>query len=296
MTPLFRFLAPLAALIVAPLAAKAPSPIVKPALWKLADADTTIYLFGTIHVLPANYHWRTGAIDAAIGQSRALTLETVLDEDPTVLAKILFSLGKADGLPPLVDRVPPAKRKALTQLIKESGIPAERLQEMKTWAAGVLLTGAAMKQIGLTTGGDAGVEAQLTQAFRTAGKTVDGLETPAQQLGFFDALPESAQRAFLAATLDPPAKSSKEYRAMVDAWSHGNIAGIAKAFDNDPEFTPETRELLIRKRDEAWANALAAKLATPGTFFVAVGAGHLTGRDAVQPMLAAKGLKVERIQ
>ena len=296
MTPLFRFFAPFAALIAAPLAAKAPAPVVKPALWKLADADTTIYLFGTIHVLPPHYRWRTGAIDTAIDQSRTLTLETVLDDDPTVLARLLFSLGQQEGLPPLVDRVPPAKRKALAALIKDSGIAAERLQGMKTWAAAVLLTGAAMKQIGVAIGGDASVEAQLTHSFRAAGKPVDGLETPAQQLGFFNVMPESAQRAFLAATLDPPAKSGKEYRSMVDAWSRGNVAGIARAFDDDPEFTPETRELLIRKRDEAWADALAARLAKPGVFFVAVGAGHLTGRDAVQPMLAAKGLKVERIQ
>jgi uncharacterized protein YbaP (TraB family) len=265
-------------------------------LWKLVDADTTIWLFGTLHVLPDKYRWRTPAIDAAIGQSKSLTLETVLDDDPAVLARVLISLGQASGLPPLADRVPPARRKALAALIKDSGIPEARLQGMKTWAAAVLLTSAAMQQIGVTIGGDAGVEAQLTSSFRAAGKPIDGLETPAQQLGFFDALPESAQRAFLTAMLDPPAKASKEYQGMIRTWSRGDVAGIARAFDDDPEFTPETREMLIRRRDLAWADTLAKRLDTPGTFFVAVGAGHLTGRDAVQPMLAAKGLKVVRVQ
>jgi uncharacterized protein YbaP (TraB family) len=286
----------LATLACTPLAAKAPQPTARPALWKLADADTTIYLFGTLHVLPRAYLWRTPAIEAAIGQSRALTLETVLDQDPAVLARVLISLGQAPGLPPLADRVPETKRKALAALIKASGIPEARLQGMKTWAAAVLLTGAAMQQIGVTIGGDAGVEAQLTNSFRAAGKPIDGLETPAQQLGFFDALPESAQRAFLGAMLDPPAKSSREFQGMIRAWGSGDVSGIARAFDDDPEFTPETRELLIRRRDLAWADALAKRLDTPGTFFVAVGAGHLTGRDAVQPMLAAKGLTVVRVQ
>jgi hypothetical protein len=37
-------------------------------------------------------------------------------------------------------------------------------------------------------------------------------------------------------------------------------------------------------------------LEKPGVFFVAVGAGHLVGPDSVQKMLAAKGLKVVRVQ
>jgi uncharacterized protein YbaP (TraB family) len=294
--PLFsRLLALLATVTAASLPAKT-LPTARPALWKLADADTTIWLFGTLHVLPDKYIWRSPAIETAIGQSNSLTLETVLDDDPAALARVLISLGQASGLPPLADRVPPARRKALATLIKASGVPEARLQGMKTWAAAVLLTGAAMQQIGVPIGGDAGVEAQLTHSFRAAGKPVDGLETPAQQLGFFDALPESAQRAFLSAMLDSPAKASKEFNDMIRSWARGDIAGIARAFDDDPEFTPETRELLIRRRDLAWADTLARRLETPGIVFVAVGAGHLTGRDAVQPMLAAKGLKVVRVQ
>ena len=299
MLPLSRLFILFATLVAIPLPAKAPptpAATARPALWKLADADTTIWLFGTIHILPDQYRWRTPAIDAAIGQSGRLTLETVLDDDPTVLARTLISLGQASGLPPLADRVPADKRKALADLVALSGISEARLQGMKTWAAAVLLTGAAMQQIGVPISKDGGVEAQLTGNFRAAGKPVDGLETPAQQLGFFDTLPESAQRAFLIAMLDPPAKSAREFHDLIAAWAHGDIAGIARAFDDDPEFTPETRETLIRKRDVAWADALAKRLETPGTFFVAVGAGHLTGRDAVQPMLAAKGLKVVRVQ
>jgi uncharacterized protein YbaP (TraB family) len=56
------------------------------------------------------------------------------------------------------------------------------------------------------------------------------------------------------------------------------------------------RDLLIRQRDKNWADALAKRLDRPGTVFVAVGAGHLVGPDSVQKMLAAKGLKVTRVQ
>ena len=37
----------------------------RPAMWKVADEDTTLYLFGTFHLLPENHHWRTPAFEAA---------------------------------------------------------------------------------------------------------------------------------------------------------------------------------------------------------------------------------------
>lgn len=292
---LFRSIAALVATLLAPaLPARAPL-AAKPALWKLADADTTIWLFGTVHVLPAGYRWRGAAIDKALAESRSLTLETVLDTDPGVVARVLKTTGMGKGLPPLALRVPPGKRAALAALIARSGMPPATLDAMKSWAAAVVLTGASYSRIGLAPGGE-GVEPQLSALFRAAGKPVDGLETAEQQLGFFDVLPESAQRAFLVSALDDPKGARADFDRMLAAWARGDVTAIARAFAEEPEFTPELRDLLVVRRDRAWADALVKRLATPGTSFVAVGAGHLAGPDSVQRMLAAKGLKVTRIQ
>jgi uncharacterized protein YbaP (TraB family) len=283
-----RLLAPLLLLLAA-----APAPRqAHPALWKLSDADTTIWLFGTIHALPAGYRWRDPSIDAALDRSDGLTLETVIDQDPGKLATILFTLGRADGLPPLTERVPANKRKRLAELIKASGVPMQTLDGMKDWAAAVILTGSAMREIGV--GAQDGVEIQLTSLFRGKNEPVDGFETPEQQLGFFNALPDAAQKSFLVATLDSPAKAKKEFAGMIAAWSKGDVAAIARAFANDPEFTPELRDILVRHRNATWADALKQRLDRPGTSFVAVGAGHLAGPDSLIDMLKAKGLKVER--
>jgi len=286
-----RLLAPLFLLAAAPA-----QPPAHPALWKLADADTTIWLFGSIHILPAGTNWMDPKIRHAIEESQSLTLETVLDEDPGKVGQILTSLGTAHGLPPLAERVPPAKRDELGALVKASGYPMSLLNGMKSWAAAILLTGAALQQIGIETAASPGVEPQLTALFRSAGKPVDGLETPEAQLGFFNQLPESAQRAFLVATLDDPAKARADFHKMLDAWARGDPAAIEKSFADDPEFTPALRDLLIRQRDRNWAETLAKRLEKPGTIFVAVGAGHLVGTDSVQAMLAKKGLKVQRVQ
>jgi len=286
-----RLLAPLLLLAAAPA-----QPQAHPALWKLSDADTTIYLFGTIHILPAGTVWMDPPIKRAVESAQSLTLEAVLDQDPGQVATVLMKIGTAKGLPPLAERVPPAKRAPLAAMVKASGLPSTFLDGMKSWAAAIMLTGPALQQIGVDAAASPGVEPQLTTLFRSAKKPVEGFETAEVQLGYFDRLPESAQRAFLVATLDDPAKAKADFVKMIAAWEKGDPAAIEKSFADDPEFTPALRDLLIRQRDRKWADAIAKRLDQPGTVFVAVGAGHLVGPDSVQRMLSDKGLKVVRVQ
>ena len=82
----------------------------------------------------------------------------------------------------------------------------------------------------------------------------------------------------------------------MSAWRRGDVAELARAFADDPEFTPALRDLILRQRDRAWTDVIARRLARPGTVFVAVGAGHLVGPDSVQAMLAARGIKATRVQ
>jgi uncharacterized protein YbaP (TraB family) len=55
-------------------------------------------------------------------------------------------------------------------------------------------------------------------------------------------------------------------------------------------------KVLLTDRNRTWATWLKARLAQPGTIFVAVGAGHLAGKDSVQDVLARSGVTVTRVQ
>ena len=46
-----------------------------PALWALSDEDTTVYLFGTVHLLKPDLEWRTPEFDAALEASQAIYKE-----------------------------------------------------------------------------------------------------------------------------------------------------------------------------------------------------------------------------
>ena len=270
------------------------APAAKPALWKLADEDTTIYLFGTIHALPKGVEWRTPALEQAIAASDTLVMEIVGANDPATIGPVMMRLGQSPGLPPLVERVPADKRPALEKAMGASGLPAEAFNSLETWLAALLIVGSAFKELGIEAG--EGAEQGLEASYKAAGKKLDALETPEQQLGFFDQLSEEAQRLVLISALDDPASAKMQFEAMMNAWASGDVDAIARTFDDETALSPELREVLMKRRNANWADWLDKRLDQPGTIMVAVGAGHLAGEDSVQNMLAAKGMKVERVQ
>jgi len=285
-------IAALASCATAPPAASATG---RPALWQVSDRDTTIYLFGTIHLLPKNYPWRTPTFDKAVTGSQTLVVETIVDTaSPQSLAGELARLGFRAGLPPLANRVAPQKRAMLETAIAKTGIPRSAYDRMETWAAAFMLLGTQFKDLGLT--GEAGVEAVLRTAFLQAGKPVDQLETNSEQLGMFDTLPESAQRALLEGAIDSPTEMRSQFQEMLGAWARGDVAAIGASFNEDLSGSPELREALLRRRNVNWARWIERRMATPGSVFVAVGAGHLAGADSVVAMLQKDGYRVRRIQ
>ena len=289
-----RFFAPLAALLSLGSAAEARAPqAARPALWEVSDPDTTIYLFGTIHLLPGDMKWRTAKLDEALTSSQELVVETIVDDkNPTKLMSAMASLGLAKGLPPLVERVPAAKRPALEAAIKKSGVPVQAYNSMKTWMAAFLLLSNQFKELGLS----GGVEGVLRNDFLARNKPIGELETNFEQLSFFDRLPESAQRDLLEGAIENSAAMKSEFGGMLSAWTRGDVVGIANTFDRDLSTSPALRDSLIRQRNANWSKWIEHRMTQPGAVMIAVGAGHLAGPYSVLELLRKDGYKVRRLQ
>jgi uncharacterized protein YbaP (TraB family) len=286
----FAFVSLGIAALSAPAAAEA-----RPALWAVSDRDTTIYLFGTIHLLPKNTNWQGAALDKAVADSSDLVIETIVDQqNPTPLMQTMMTLATSPGLAPLRDRVSADKRPALDAAIKASGIPIQTLDGMETWAAAFLLLGVQFRDIGAE--GGEGAEMVLRKAFTDSGKSIGELETNAEQLGFFDRLPESAQVALLEGALSSGKDVRTEFVKMLDAWTSGDVDRIAKTFDVDLADSPPLRDALMVQRNRNWAGWIKRRMAVPGVTLVAVGAGHLAGKDSVIAMLKESGFQIRRIQ
>ena len=267
----------------------------RPALWVVSDPDTTVYLFGTIHLLPKGVDWQSGKVSEALARSDELVIETIIDEkNPMQFMSALQSLAHSPGLPPLRERVAPDKRAAVDAAIKASGLPAPVYDKMETWAAAFLLLGSKFREIGLAA--EEGVEIILRRSFVEKNKPIEALETIVEQLGFFDRLPEDAQRALLEGAIGTDGDMKAEFGAMLDAWKTGDVEKIAKTFDKDLGETPALRDALMVQRNRNWAQWIDKRMAEPGSVMLAVGAGHLAGSESVQSHLEAKGYRVQRVQ
>ncbi len=188
-----------------------------PGLWEVSDKDTTVYLFGTIHLLPQDSQWRTSKFEKAVSKSQSLVLETLVDTaNPQQLAAVMASMGFSSGLPPIASRVPADKRGLLEAAIAKTKLPRPVFDRMETWAAAFTLLGVQFQTLGVE--GDQGVEAVLRRSFADAGKPVGQLESNQEQLSFFDRLPENAQRQLLEGAIENPDQMRIKFNEMLGAW------------------------------------------------------------------------------
>ena len=287
-----RLLAAVVALLALVGCAAAPAvPADRPALWRATDGDTTIWLFGTIHLLPADVRWNEGHVARAIAASDTLVTE-IPAADPQTQAAAFLKLARRDDLPPIAARVPGDKRALLTAAIARAGTSARTLDRLATWAAALTLTAGTAGQAGGSR--EAAPEAVLAQAF--AGKRHAALETFAGQLGLFAGLPEDQQRRLLVQAIGAQDGATRDYAQLLTAWRRGDTAAIEAEARRALGGEPELARVLLTGRNRAWADRLQQLAAQPGTLFVAVGAGHLVGSHGVPALLSERGFRVARIQ
>ena len=275
-----------------PAASAARADPLKPALWLVSDADTRIYLFGTIHVLAPGVNWFDGQIARAFAGSDALVTEVAevggLDATQKLLAGAQLPPGQT-----LRGKLSPADRAALEAAVAKAGLPVAAIDRLKPWYAAVVLSSMPLIKAGYRL--DQGVEMQLARRAKQAGKKQEALETAAYQLSLFDSLPESSQIAYLRQVVDNLDTVTTQIGTLVSEWGEGDAEGLAAAMNADKS-DPALIEALLTRRNAAWADWVKARLARPGTVFVAVGAGHLAGRDSVQQALSARGIAAARVQ
>ena len=238
-------------------------PDARPAIWVVNDSDTVIYLFGTFHALDGKAAWFNDEVQTAFAASDELVLETIVPTGPLAPA----SPGSAKD----PATAPPASFLATTRL----AITAGRARGMKV---------------------NQGADLILLRAAEASGKPIEGLETVAEQIGMFGRMPEqAAQSGTVAQDRHVLDNLSIVMGQMQAAWNRGDPRIFAAMLTQMRSSTPQNYQVMFNQRNSNWANWIAERLQKPGTVFVAVGTGHLTGPDSVQVKLAQRGVNSERI-
>ena len=297
MNRLRQWILPLLALFGAPAAAAtapAPKPVdLDPALWVVRDADTTIYLFGTVHALDGRGEWFNDEVKAAFDASTELVLEVVIPDDPTPLQAILTKIALEPTGPTLTDKLSPLGRTRLAAVLKKHQMPAAALDRYKPFYAEMIVSSLEVTGLGLNR--DSGVETTLTRAATTAKKPIAGVETMAYQLGLFANLSDREQLRTLEDSLREIGTLPATVNKLTSAWGRGDANKVAALLGDTSKDSPALFKALVVDRNRHWAQWIAERMKQPGTLFMAVGAGHLAGAQSVQHALRAYGLRASRV-
>ena len=273
-----------------------PAPAPRPAIWLLADEDTRIYLFGTIHMLPPGLNWRSPSFETVVREADELVLEVAEEMDGSDFPS-LAPLMMLDDPVPLVERVSPERRGPLREMVESLGMKVAAFDRVQTWAAAMTIALAGLTQALAGPDGSpedvTGVEDELRADFSRSQRPISGVENGPQQLGFLSGLTPATQREMLEEMVDSYREGDPDFLAPgEDGWLRGDVSDIAAEMEEMPA---ELFEVLVTRRNSAWTGWLIARLERPGTVLFAVGAGHLAGRDSVQSMLISRGYSVTRI-
>lgn len=276
----------------------APTPAlaeIEPALYVVRDADSTIYLFGTIHVRRPGSHW--GGLNArnALTQAEEVWLELDMAENADEQALALVTqFGMAPADQPLSSILTPEEYQRLREITKELGLPLAMFDAMQPWLAAITLSMMPMMQSGYES--EAGADSMIEAEAIANGQQRRAFETMAQQIGFFADLPMDVQRQMLVDALSETYAPPEDVDVLSVAWEQGDVETLERYVIDDMRTQyPTVYQVLIVQRNAAWMDVLMRELEGAGVDFVAVGAGHLLGADGLVEMFRARGLEVERV-
>ena len=291
--PCVAFAQPPAASQRAVTIAPAPLPDADPALWVVKDEDTTIYLFGTFHMLDGKRDWFNDEVKTAFDASKELVLEAKLPDDPSGFQPLIAKFAVDTSGKTLTSKLPPESAKKLAEALASFGAPATAFDPFEPWFASMSVVALKAQSIGLNP--EHGAEKILTAAARQSGKPIGELEGLELQFQLFDGMPEAQQLKLLSETLDSLADSNAMLGTMLDAWSAGDVDKLVELVNGPATADKGLYELMFTKRNANWAEWIARRLDSPGTVFLAVGAGHLAGDDNVRALLEKRGIPSARV-
>ena len=265
-----------------------------PAHWVISDEDTTLTIFGTVHLLKPETKWDKARFEALVKASDGLILE--LDQsqtNPEVMTPLVMQYGMYPMGDSLDKHIPVEGMEKVTAWAGEKGIPMIAMKQMRPWLVELTISVTELQSKGLDP--EVGVEKVFEVAATAAGVPITGLESAEDQIKIFATLSDERQAIMLSDSFDDIADMEAEMDKMTNTWATGDIEALAALMNEDMLDDPDFAEAILYARNRNWiANIESLMDSKEGSYFMAVGAGHLAGDKSVIDLLEQAGWTVTR--
>jgi len=259
-----------------------------PALWKLTDHDSEIWLFGTIHILKPGMDWHSAKLSNAFDKAETVYFEAPVEQENI---KPLVMKHGISPMNPLSQQMTAEGKEHLAKAISAFGLPnnfSRQLDPMRPWLAAVTMAAIQVQASGGNP--ESGVDRVLSGRAKAMNKKLAYLESDEQQILFLANLSQAAQLYFLEDGLRLMLQDPNMIDTLIEAWRTGDVVSVDKIMLESMEGHDELYQTLLVKRNINWAQQIKKLMAGSGTTFIAVGAAHLAGEHSVQKYLLQHGL------
>ena len=265
-----------------------------PPIWVVSDFDSTLYLYGTVHLLPDDLDWQKQDMRDAFDAAGTVFFEMDTGNDALIQASVLTQdLGQYTSGQRLSDKLDAYQLKLLEAAANNGDLTLPALDSMKPWLASEFLTVAAATNAGLSP--DLAADTALKSRAARLRKNVIYLDTVEGQIRASADQPDFVQMMILTDTLERFNSIGDDMVRIADYWAVGQVAPLEqKTVKVIAQSSPEMYLRLIKERNISWSKQFTRFLEDSGTGFAAVGVAHLLGDDSVQAMLREQGYDVSR--
>ena len=258
--------------------------------------DTTVYLFGSIHLGLEEMYPLHGAVEQAYTESDIVGVEVDIHNfDFIEFQNFIVEHGLYQDGSTLADYLEEDLYHEIISIFGEQGLPEEAIAVLKPWALSMDLQGILYSDMGLDA--DLGIENYFLAKAAEDDKEVVSLETMIDQLQLFAMPSEETQIEMLRELVFEQEEGKSELENLVSHWMTGDLVyleTLREVEDNWSEDYLEYHTALTDVRDLAMAEKIDGFLQSnsTNTYFIIVGALHLVGENSIVDLLEQKGYEI----
>lgn len=264
-------------------------------LWRISGNDLAqpSWMYGTIHMIPAEDYFLPEGTLAAFDTATTLFLELDMEElqDPAAQMNMMAqSLMKGDLS--LKDLISEEDYSLVKLHFEEMGLPLFFMEKMKPLLLSVFAD-PQMTPGAFADGSYKIYEMELTDMAKNAGMPVHGLESIEFQLSVMDSIPYEDQAEMLVESIRSEREGNAQFDSLVALYTRQDIEAMIRGIED--ESAGDFDELLLDDRNRNWIPVMVKAMQEESCFF-AFGAGHLGGPEGVIALLRKEGFVVRPVK
>ena len=260
----------------------------KTLLWKISgnNISTPSYLYGTFHLLcPTDFNM-PDTVKQLFATTKQLYLEIDID-DPSLNTKMMKGIKMKDNKT-LKDFISEKDYDSIAKIFQaKTKIPLSAVNSYKPFILSSMLYPSMLGCAPIA------FEKEFEKMAKSAKMEVLGLETIEDQMNVFDNIPYDVQAKMFIKSVYESEKSKEDFFKMVSMYKTKDVRAMHRNVRGDTDLG-NFEKILLDKRNKNWIPVIEKIIADKSTF-IAVGAGHLAGKNGVIKLLRKQGYKVEAI-